>query len=240
MTAEMPAHSIVVLTGAGISKDSGLETFRDPDGIWARVRIEDVATPEAFARDPVRVQAFYNARRRGLVDPGIKPNPAHHALARLEADWPGDVLIVTQNIDNLHERAGSKNLRHIHGELLKSRCAACGNVVECVIDLDRASACTACGTPGRLRPHVVWFGEMPFHLDEVYEELQRCGLFISIGTSGNVYPAAGFVEEARAHGARTVELNLEPSAGRSLFAEAEHGPAAEIVPAYVERLLRTR
>jgi NAD-dependent deacetylase len=233
-------ESVVVLTGAGISKDSGLETFRDPDGIWARVRIEDVATPEAFARDPQRVQAFYNARRRGLVDPRVKPNPAHYALARLEAEWPGRVLIVTQNIDNLHERAGSRNLRHIHGELLKSRCADCGNVVECVVDLDAASACAACGTLGRLRPHVVWFGEIPFDLDEVYGELQRCGLFISIGTSGNVYPAAGFVDEARAHRAHTVELNLEPSMGRSLFAEAQHGPAAEIVPAYVDRLLGSR
>lgn len=236
----MAAHPIVVLTGAGISKDSGLETFRDPDGIWARVRIEDVATPEAFARDPARVQAFYNARRRGLVDPRIKPNPAHYALARLEAAWPGRVLVVTQNIDNLHERAGTRNLRHIHGELLKSRCAGCGDVAECLVDLDGASACAACGNSGRLRPHVVWFGEMPFDLDEVYGELQRCGLFIAIGTSGNVYPAAGFVDEARAHGAHTVELNLEPSAGRSLFAEAEHGPAAEIVPAYVDRLLTAR
>lgn len=234
------SESIVVLTGAGISKDSGLETFRDPDGIWARVRIEDVATPEAYARDPKLVHAFYNARRRGLVDPKIKPNPAHHALARLEAEWPDEVMIVTQNIDNLHERAGPRNLRHIHGEMLKSRCAACGDIVVCLGDLDESHVCAACGAVGRLRPHVVWFGEMPFDLDEVYSTLQRCGLFISIGTSGNVYPAAGFVEEARAHGAHTVELNLEPSAGHSLFAEAMHGPAAEIVPAYVEQLLRSR
>lgn len=232
--------SIVVLTGAGISKESGLATFRDPDGIWATVRIEDVATPEAYARDPKRVHAFYNARRRGLVDPDIKPNLAHFALARLEAEWPGRVMIVTQNIDNLHERAGSRTLRHIHGEMLKSRCVQCGDVAECLVDIDEASACLACGTLGRLRPHVVWFGEMPFDLDEVYGALRRCGLFISIGTSGNVHPAAGFVEEARTHGAHTVELNLEPSAGHSLFAEAIHGPAAEIVPAYVERLIRSR
>lgn len=233
-------YPIVVLTGAGISKESGLETFRDPDGIWARVRIEDVATPEAFARDPARVHAFYNARRRGLVDPRIQPNPAHVALARLEAQWQAPVLVVTQNIDDLHERAGTKNLRHIHGELLKSRCAGCGDVVACRADLDTASVCAACGAAGRLRPHVVWFGEMPFDLEQVYGALQGCGMFISIGTSGNVYPAAGFVEEARAHGARTVELNLEPSAGRSLFAEAEHGPAAAIVPAFVDRLLEGR
>lgn len=230
---------VVILTGAGISKESGLDTFRDADGIWAKVRIEDVATPEAFARDPERVQAFYNTRRRGLLNPNIQPNQAHRALARLEAEWPGGVLLVTQNIDDLHERAGSRNLRHIHGELLKARCAGCGDVRECRADLAVSMACGSCGKTGGLRPHVVWFGEMPFDLDEVYEALGACGTFISIGTSGNVYPAAGFVAEARAHGAHTVELNLEPSEGRSLFAEAAHGPATAIVPAYVDKLLKT-
>jgi NAD-dependent deacetylase len=230
--------SIVILTGAGISKESGLDTFRDADGIWAKVRIEDVATPEAFARDPARVHAFYNARRRGLLAPSVKPNAAHLALARLEAEWPGRVLLVTQNIDDLHERAGSRALRHIHGELLKSRCAACGAVSDCVDDLSLDQTCAACGERGGLRPHVVWFGEMPMHLDEVYAALGACGLFLSIGTSGNVYPASGFVGEARAAGARTVELNLEPSEGYSLFDEAIHGRAGEIVPAFVERLLR--
>lgn len=233
----MSAPSIVILTGAGISKESGLHTFRDSDGIWATTRIEDVATPEAFARNPARVHAFYNARRRGLLSPSVQPNPAHEALARLDAARPGDVLLVTQNIDDLHERAGSRNLRHIHGELLKSRCAVCGNVAPCDEDLSVALACPACGEIGGLRPHVVWFGEMPFHLDEVAEALATCDLFVSIGTSGNVYPAAGFVSEARASGARTVELNLEPSEGHSLFAERIYGRAGEIVPAFVERLL---
>lgn len=229
---------IVILTGAGISKESGLDTFRDADGIWAKVRIEDVATPEAFARNPARVQEFYNTRRRGLLNPNIQPNAAHRALARLEAEWPSEVVLVTQNIDDLHERAGSRNLRHIHGELLKARCASCGDVRECRADLAVAMVCQSCGEAGGLRPHVVWFGEMPFDLDAVYAALSRCGTFISIGTSGNVYPAAGFVAEARANGAHTVELNLEPSEGRTLFAEADHGPATSIVPAYVERLLK--
>jgi NAD-dependent deacetylase len=231
------AQPIVILTGAGISKESGLDTFRDADGIWAKVRVEDVATHEAFVHDPARVHEFYNARRRGLLVPGVAPNPAHAALARLEAEWNGPVLLVTQNIDNLHERAGSKNLLHIHGEMLKSRCEACGDVRDWTADLSTALACAACGSTGGMRPHVVWFGEMPFHLDEVYAALAGCALFISIGTSGNVYPAAGFVAEARAAGAHTVELNLEPSEGRSHFAERRCGRAGEIVPAYVERLL---
>jgi NAD-dependent deacetylase len=233
----MNAPPIVILTGAGISKESGLHTFRDADGIWATVRIEDVATPEAFARDPARVHEFYNARRRGLLANGVAPNPAHAALARLEAEWRGPVLLVTQNIDHLHERAGSKNLRHIHGEMLKARCASCGAVCDWTADLSVDLACGSCRHAGGMRPHVVWFGEMPFHLDEVYTALARCGLFISIGTSGNVYPAAGFVAEASANGAHTVELNLEPSEGQSHFAEKVYGRAGEIVPAYVERLL---
>lgn len=233
----MTGPSIVILTGAGISKESGLDTFRDADGIWAKVRIEDVATPEAFARDPARVHAFYNDRRKGLQRPAVTPNPAHRALARLEADWRGSVLLVTQNIDDLHERGGSRAPRHIHGELLKARCALCGDVRPWTGDLDTRLACPACAAIGGMRPHVVWFGEMPFHLDEVYAALGACDLFISIGTSGNVYPAAGFVAEARAAGAHTVELNLEPSEGRSHFAECVHGPASTIVPDYVERLL---
>jgi NAD-dependent deacetylase len=234
----MTGPAIVILTGAGISKESGLDTFRDADGIWSKVRIEDVATPEAFARDPKRVQDFYNARRRGLLQPAVVPNPAHRALARLEAEWRGPVLLVTQNIDDLHERAGSRNLRHIHGEMLKARCGSCGDVRGWRDDLDVALACAACGRSGGMRPHVVWFGEMPFHLDEVYAALAGCGLFISIGTSGNVYPAAGFVAEASAVGAHTVELNLEPSEGRSLFAERRYGPAATVVPDYVADLLK--
>lgn len=231
-------QSIVILTGAGISKESGLHTFRDPDGIWATVNIEDVATPEAFARDPTRVQAFYNDRRRGLLGDGIAPNVAHDALARLEADWPGDVLLVTQNIDDLHERAGSRKLVHMHGEILKAICVGCAAVTECRDDLTERTVCPSCGGRATLRPHVVWFGEMPLEMDRVYAALGTCGLFVSIGTSGNVYPAAGFVAEARqVAGAHTVELNLEPSEGHTLFAERHYGPASEIVPAFVDQVL---
>ncbi|MBI4185404.1 MAG: NAD-dependent protein deacylase [Proteobacteria bacterium] len=232
------AGGIVVLTGSGISKESGLATFRDPDGIWARVRIEDVATPEAFARDPARVHEFYNLRRRQLLAPEVVPNPAHLALARLEAAWGEEVLVVTQNIDDLHERAGSRNLVHMHGELLKARCVGCGVVVAWRDDLAVETPCPRCARTGGLRPHVVWFGEMPFEMERIGEALGACGLFVSIGTSGSVYPAAGFVAEVRAGGrAHTVELNLEPSEGRSLFAEAIHGPASRIVPGFVDRLL---
>lgn len=236
----MTAHRIVVLTGAGISKESGLSTFRDADGIWAQVRIEDVATPEAFERDPNRVHAFYNSRRRGLLSPDIQPNAAHTALARLERDWPGEVLLVTQNIDDLHERAGSHHLIHMHGELLKARCGVCEAVSAWRDDLGPAIACPDCGAAGALRPHVVWFGEMPLDMDRIYAALDDCDLFLSVGTSGNVYPAAGFVMQVRARrGVRTVELNLEPSEGASLFAETEYGPATLLVPRFVEGLLAT-
>jgi NAD-dependent deacetylase len=229
--------SIVVLTGAGISKESGLETFRDPDGIWANVRMEDVATPQAFVRDEARVHAFYNARRKALRDPAVQPNDAHMALAILEANWTGEMLLVTQNVDDLHARAGSQNVRHMHGELCKARCMACGIVAEIGGDLGVHSACPACAANGAMRPHIVWFGEVPFHMDEIEEKLATCALFVAIGTSGNVYPAAGFVEIAAAHGARTVELNLEPSATSSAFAERRLGPATQIVPQFVAELL---
>jgi NAD-dependent deacetylase len=229
-------RSIVVLTGAGISRESGLHTFRDADGIWATVSVEDVATPEAFARDPVRVQDFYNERRRGLANSGIAPNPAHQALAEFEAAFAGDFLLVTQNIDNLHERAGSSNLIHMHGELLVARCEECGDVGEWLDDLFTDTACPACGKAGGMRPHVVWFGEMPFEMDRINEALETCDLFVSIGTSGNVYPAAGFVQAARMAGARTVELNLEPSEGATLFEEAVYGPAGTIVPGWFANL----
>ncbi len=233
-----PDQSIVILTGAGISKESGLDTFRDAGGIWAQVRIEDVATPEAFARDPEKVQGFYNARRAQLVNSTVKPNAAHDALARLEAEWGGDVTIVTQNIDPLHENAGSKNLIHMHGELLKARCLACGETNAWDRDMGDGEACPSCSASGTLRPHVVWFGEMPLFMDDISALLDRCGLFLSIGTSGNVYPAAGFVQEARANGvAHTVELNLEPSEGASFFHDARYGPATELVPAFVDEIL---
>ena len=234
------AAQIVILTGAGISKESGLDTFRDADGIWAQVRIEDVATPEAFQRDPARVHDFYNHRRRGLLDAEVQPNAAHRALAELESAWPGEILLVTQNIDDLHERAGSRNLIHMHGELLKARCEGCGAVAAWRGDMTLTSPCAACGVAGRMRVHVVWFGEMPFEMERIYDALARCARFISIGTSGNVYPAAGFVQEAAAGGAETIELNLEPSEGHSLFRDRRYGPASELVPAYVAELLRTQ
>jgi len=229
--------SIVILTGAGISKESGLDTFRDADGIWSKVRLEDVATPDAFRRDPARVQGFYNARRRALQNPTLQPNPAHHALARLEREWPGELLLVTQNVDNLHERAGSQRLIHMHGEMLKARCGACDQVTAIEGDITPELRCRGCGRVGAVRPHVVWFGEIPFEMERIYAALAECSLFLSIGTSGTVYPAAGFVGEARAAGARTVELNLEASEGRSRFHEAIHGPAGTIVPRFVEQLL---
>jgi NAD-dependent deacetylase len=231
-------QTLVILTGAGISKESGLDTFRDADGLWSKVRIEDVATPEAFQRDPRRVQEFYNARRRGMRNPNIRPNAAHAALATLEQRWPGEFLLVTQNIDDLHERAGSRKLIHMHGEMLKSRCEICGEVFRWEDDLSVEMQCHACMEAGGLRPHVVWFGEMPFEMERIYAVLARTALFVSIGTSGNVYPAAGFVQEAREMaGAHTVELNLEPSEGASLFAESHYGPATEVVPRFVAELI---
>jgi len=226
---------IVILTGAGLSAESGLSTFRDKDGIWARHKIEDVATPEAFARDPEAVLEFYNTRRKGAH--GAKPNAAHQALARLEAEFAGEVTTVTQNTDPLHEWAGTKNLIHMHGEILKAVCAHCGARQPWEADLSLDLTCGACKRAGGMRPDVVWFGEMPYRMEDIHAALGTCDLFISIGTSGNVYPAAGFVALARAVGAHTVELNLEPSEGVSLFAEAIHGRATEVVPAFVDRLL---
>jgi NAD-dependent deacetylase len=227
---------IVVLTGAGISRESGLATFRDPDGLWATVRVGDVATPEAFARDPARVHAFYNARRAQLADTNLMPNAAHNALAMLERRWPAAFLLVTQNVDDLHERAGSRRLVHMHGELRRARCARCNAAHPWTGPLDVGTACPACLLRGAMRPDVVWFGEMPYEMERISNALDQCGLFVAIGTSGNVYPAAGFVAEVRGR-ARTVELNLEPSEGMALFDEAHHGPATRVVPAYVERLL---
>jgi NAD-dependent deacetylase len=229
---------IVVLTGAGISAESGIPTFRGADGLWEGRRLEDVATPEAFARDPALVQRFYDIRRRQLLAESIAPNPAHLALARLEAAWPGEVLLVTQNIDDLHERAGSRNLVHMHGELLKARCLACDGVAPWQRDLGVDHVCPACRQPGRLRPHVVWFGELPLGLERIYAALETCELFVAIGTSGVVYPAAGFVQAARR--ARTIEINLDVSAVGSAFAEHRRGRAGELVPALVDELLIAR
>ncbi|WP_237057105.1 Sir2 family NAD+-dependent deacetylase [Microbulbifer sediminum] len=232
----MHYHNIVVLTGAGISVESGLQTFRGNDGLWENHRLEEVATPEAFARDPQLVQAFYNARRRQLLSPTVAPNPAHLALARLEQQFAGDFLLVTQNIDDLHERAGSRALVHMHGELLKMRCSVSGQLFSIRGDLTIDDPCQCCNRTGTLRPHVVWFGEMPLQMDRIYDALSRCDLFISIGTSGNVYPAAGFVECANLAGAHTVELNLETSCIGGAFHEHRYGPATSVVTDYVRTL----
>jgi NAD-dependent deacetylase len=232
------ADKIVALTGAGISVESGLPSFRGAGGLWEGWRLEDVATPQAFARDAATVQRFYDQRRQQLLSQDIRPNAAHLALAELECRWPGEVLVVTQNIDDLHERAGTRNLIHMHGELLKARCTACQAAVDWRADLGVAHRCPACAGPDRLRPHVVWFGEMPLELERIYAALERCHLFVAIGTSGQVYPAAGFVEAVRTAGrAHTIELNLDPSATDSLFAEQRHGPATELVPRFVAELL---
>tara|TARA_B110000014_G_scaffold253309_1_gene232561 strand:- start:64 stop:801 length:738 start_codon:yes stop_codon:yes gene_type:complete len=227
---------IFILTGAGISKESGLATFRDPDGVWSKYRIEDVATPEAFAQNPKQVLDFYNLRRQQMNDALIVPNAAHKALAKLEGFWPGEVLLVSQNIDNLHERGGTVNLIHMHGELNKSRCGNCGDLVSDKGDLTSDMVCNKCGLKGGIRPHVVWFGEMPLFMDEIITFLERSKLFLSIGTSGNVYPASSFVERARSVGAQTIELNLEKSEGATLFHEAHYGLATELIPTIVSEL----
>lgn len=227
--------NIVVLTGAGISAESGLATFRGPDGLWEGHRVEDVATPEAFIRDPALVHGFYDARRSRLA--AVEPNAAHEALARLDADWSGEFLLVTQNVDDLHERAGANRLIHMHGELRKGWCLACNDRFGWTGLMGTAAKCPGCDTIGMLRPDIVWFGEMPYEMDRIDEALRRCDLFVSIGTSGAVYPAAGFVQTARHCGAATLEMNLEPSMGSFLFEESRIGRAGELVPEWVEGLL---
>jgi NAD-dependent deacetylase len=229
-------HRILVLTGAGISAESGLATFRGPDGLWEGHRVEDVATPEAFARDPELVHRFYDARRAQLAT--VRPNPAHEALARLERDWPGEFLLVTQNVDDLHERAGSRQLIHTHGEHRKGWCVACDQRFGWDCPMGTGANCPACGTVGQVRPDIVWFGEMPYEMDRIEAALQRCDLFVSIGTSGAVYPTAGFVQTARYCGAETLEINLEPSLGSIFFHESRTGRASELVPQWVEQMLR--
>lgn len=226
---------IVVLTGAGVSAESGVPTFRDADGLWEGYRVEDVATPEAFAHQPAVVHRFYDERRAALA--GVEPNPAHRALARLEEAVGDDLLIVTQNIDDLHERGGSSRVVHMHGRLRAALCLMCDARVEWHDDLAPLPPCPACGAYA-LRPDVVWFGEMPYDLDLISDAIGTAELFVSIGTSGAVYPAAGFVRQAAAGGARTLELNLEPSAVTPYFDEARHGPASVLVPEWVSQLLR--
>jgi NAD-dependent deacetylase len=228
---------VFVLTGAGVSADSGLGTFRDQGGLWTQYDLSEVATPEGFARDPAKVHAFYNLRRRNLA--AAKPNAAHVALARLEAALEargGSLFLCTQNVDDLHEQAGSRFVVHMHGELKRTRCHRCSASRADAEELSLTEACWSCGRIGALRPDVVWFGEMPLHLDEIYEGLAEADLFVSIGTSGSVYPAAGFVAEARANGVRTCELNLEPSDNAFMFDERRYGPAGDVVTAWAEEL----
>jgi NAD-dependent deacetylase len=230
----MAATKIVVLTGAGISAESGVPTFRDADGLWEGHRVEDVATPEAYDAQPSVVHQFYDARRAALA--GVEPNPAHRALARLEEAVGDDLLLITQNIDDLHERAGSTRVLHMHGALRSALCRSCGTRVEWEGDLGDYPPCPSCHEM-ELRPDVVWFGEVPYEMDRIFAALEEADLFVSIGTSGAVYPAAGFVQAAAAYGARTLELNLVPSDGTHFFAESRHGPASVLVPAWVGELL---
>jgi NAD-dependent deacetylase len=227
-------RNIVILTGAGISAESGIDTFRSEGGLWEQHRVEDVATPEAFARDPDLVLRFYDMRRAAIQTK--QPNAAHEALARLDDTWPGELLIVTQNVDDLHERAGAERVLHMHGEHLLAWCTACDQRSPWREELISRPPCPECGARA-LRPDVVWFGEMPYRMEEIHAALRRCDLFVSIGTSGAVYPAAGFVRNARDLGAQTLELNLEPSKGTPWFHAARHGPATQIVPDWVDELL---
>ncbi|MGD9814673.1 MAG: NAD-dependent deacylase [Hyphomonadaceae bacterium] len=232
----MSAKNIFILTGAGVSAESGLATFRDKGGVWSQYRIEDVASIQGYERDPAAVLAFYNMRRG--THRGVEPNAAHVALARLQREWRhGEVTLCTQNVDNLHERGGATRVIHMHGEIAKVRCHDCGDVTLADGPLSLELGCGACGRQGGLRPHVVWFGETPLMMDEIYDALARAHLFVSIGTSGSVYPAAGFVAAARAAGIGAMEINLEPSENAHLFDAARYGRASDAVPAWVEEML---
>ncbi|MEM7665170.1 MAG: NAD-dependent deacylase [Pseudomonadota bacterium] len=227
-------QNIVILTGAGISAESGIDTFRSAGGLWEQHKVEDVATPEGFARDPDLVLGFYDMRREALAK--VEPNAAHRALAKLEREFSGELLLVTQNVDDLHERGGSKQVLHMHGELKSALCISCEIRSPWDAALSDRPPCPVCQSPS-LRPDVVWFGEMPYQMERIYEALGQADLFVSIGTSGAVYPAAGFVQEARMAGAKTLELNLEPSDGSHFFAESRHGPAGTLVPEWVDEIL---
>lgn len=229
--------NIVILTGAGISAESGVPTFRASDGLWCGHRVEDVATPEAFLRNPAMVHDFYNERRQGLMSDDVTPNAAHKALGTLQDQWAGDVTIVTQSIDNLHERGGSKNVIHMHGEIFKSLCVFCLEKFAQKEDSSIESACPACSKTSGVRPDIVWFGEIPYHMDVIERRLSECDLFLSVGTSGNVYPAAGFVRLAGHFGAKTIEINLEPSLNAYEFSHGIYGKAGDVLPDLVSRLL---
>jgi NAD-dependent deacetylase len=228
----------MILTGAGISAESGIDTFRSEGGLWEQHRVEDVATPEAFVRDRDLVLRFYDMRRAAIQTK--VPNAAHEALARLDREWPGELTIVTQNVDDLHERAGAKRLIHMHGTHLTAWCLACNARPGWTAPLIDGPPCPVCAAKGSLRPDIVWFGEMPYHMDAINAALSSADLFVSIGTSGAVYPAGGYVRRARASGIATLELNLEPSQGSHYFDDARYGPATQVVPDWVEQVLTNR
>ena len=232
MSIDLSKKNIVVLTGAGISAESGLKTFRDNDGLWEGHRVEEVATPEAFFANPELVQDFYNQRRVQLRSSEVHPNAAHKALAEFEHQHDADFCLVTQNVDDLHQRAGTKSIFTMHGELNSARCQNCGSVFASPDVLDDQSRCEQCSSVGSLRPHIVWFGEMPLYMQEIESCLTQCDVFISIGTSSVVYPAAGFSQMAKAYGATCVELNMEPSATANIFDDGKYGPATEVVPRF--------
>lgn len=236
LMAKLP-ENIVILTGAGVSAESGISTFRDDGGLWDNYRVEDVCTPEAFRRNPDFVQEFYNIRRRALLAPAVKPNAAHLAIAALQKEYFGKVTLITQNIDDLHERAGSPQVIHMHGELLKARCTKTGRCYSWLNDITQHDICPCCQEKGSLRPHIVWFGELPLRMDEIHQILEQADLFVAIGTSGTVYPAAGFVSEAERVAADTLEINLQPSENKNLFKRAMYGLASEQVPQWVDSLL---
>jgi len=229
-----PSAKVLVLTGAGISAESGLKTFRDNNGLWENHSVEEVATPEGFRRDPELVYRFYNERRAQLQDGSVHPNKAHEALAKLESQIGNNLQIVTQNVDNLHERAGNKNVLHMHGELMSAKCTQSQQEKVWTKPLDASDRCDCCTPAQKMRPDIVWFNEIPYHMDTIEKHLFECDLFVSIGTSGNVYPAAGFANMARQYGAHTLELNLEPSQAQNLFDEAYYAPASELIPRFVD------
>jgi NAD-dependent deacetylase len=234
-SAKLPR--VVVLTGAGISAESGIRTFRASDGLWEDHRIEDVASPEGFRRNPQLVQQFYNMRRKQILEPQIQPNAAHLALAQLEAHLGDNFLLVTQNVDNLHERAGSTRLLHMHGELLKVSCLRTRQIFAFEGEITAELQCACCQKSQTLRPHIVWFGEIPLHMDQIEQAIAQCDIFLSIGTSGTVYPAAGFVQLAKYAGALTIEINLEAAANQSAFDVHVYGTAGQMVPQWVESFL---
>ena len=234
------SKNIVILTGAGISAESGIKTFRGQGGLWEGHTIEEVATLQGFIRNPNLVHHFYNERRKALNHPSIKPNKAHFALSKLQKEWKGEVCVITQNVDNLHERAKQEGVIHMHGELLKISCLHCENIFEWKKNTNTALSCPECSKIKSLRPHIVWFGETPFEIKVIDEKLAKASLFISIGTSGNVYPAAGFVEQALLAGAQTIEINLQPSINQKLFQKTIYGKATKMIPLFVEQLLEEK